>query len=44
MVELLLGRRCLDTSYPGRRLARLTLAALALGYTNSWTFEAVNLL
>ncbi len=32
--EQLLGRRSFDTCHPGRRLARLQLAALAPGYTN----------
>ncbi len=35
MGERLLGRRCLDTSSPGRRLARLKLAALCPGL-NKW--------
>ncbi len=38
MGERLLGRHCLDTSSPGRRLARLELAELALGYANGWAF------
>ncbi len=38
MDALLLGRRCVDTSCPGRRLARLQLAVLSLGYTNGCAF------
>ncbi len=38
MGERVHGRRCLDSCSPGRRLARLALAALALGYANGWAF------